>query len=173
MRTVVVVVVYKRLRFHSFTFAKVFARTEREREREKEHDGGQSRSLCQTRFRGQRARRALVREREREREKEREKEIAQCKCIISNDYLVVVLVADDRSQSRDVAQSRQDDKEAETITTIPRRRPHHRPHPRCFGAGLLHNNREGERQREICVSRSNKTSFGSLSLLVGFKVLSP
>ena len=171
MRTVVVVVVYKRLRFHSFTFAKVFARTEREREREKEHDGGQSRSLCQTRFRGQRARRALVRERERE--KEREKEIAQCKCIISNDYLVVVLVADDRSQSRDVAQSRQDDKEAETITTIPRRRPHHRPHPRCFGAGLLHNNREGERHREMCVSRSHKTSFGSLSLLVGFKVLSP
>ena len=159
---------YKRLRFHSFTFAKVFARTERERE--KEHDGGQSRSLCQTRFRGQRARRALVRERERE--KEIEKEIAR-KCIISNDYLVVVLVADDRSQSRDVAQSRQDDKEAETITTIPRRRPHHRPHPRCFGAGLLHNNREGERQREICVSRSNKTSFGSLSLLVGFKVLRP
>ena len=154
MRTVVVVVVvvYKRLRFHSFTFAKVFARTERE----KEHDGGQSRSLCQTRFRGQHARRALVRERERK----REKEIAR-KCIISNDYLVVVLVADDRSQSRDVAQS-QDDKEAETITTIPRRRPH-RPPPRCFGAGLLHNNREGERQREICVCRDHKTSFGSLS----------
>ena len=151
MRTVVVVVAF------SFVHVCESVRTNGEREREKEHDGGQSRSLCQTRFRGQRARRALVRERERE--KEREKEIAR-KCIISNDYLVVVLVADDRSQSRDVAQSQDD--EAETITTIPRRRPH-RPHPRCFGAGLLHNNREGERQREICVSRSNKTSFGSLS----------
>ncbi len=165
MRTVVVVVVvvvYKRLRFHSFTFAKVFARTEREREREKEHDGGQSRSLCQTRFRGQRARRALVRERERE--KEREKEIAQCKCIISNDYLVVVLVADDRSQSRDVAQSRQDDKEAETITTIPRRRPHHRPHPRCFGAGLLHIIIEKERDTEKCVCRDHTKLLLDLSL---------
>ena len=154
---------YKRLRFHSFTFAKVFARTERERERERARRGSVSVSLPNAVPRATRATRSGKREREREREKEREKEIAQCKCIISNDYLVVVLVADDRSQSRDVAQSRQDDKEAETITTIPRRRPHHRPHPRCFGAGLLHNNREGERQREICVSRSNKTSFGSLS----------
>ena len=161
MRTVVVVVVvvYKRLRFHSFTFAKVFARTERERERERARRGSVSVSLPNAVPRATRATRSGKRERERERE--REKEIAQCKCIISNDYLVVVLVADDRSQSRDVAQS-QDDKEAETITTIPRRRPH-RPPPRCFGAGLLHNNREGERQREICVSRSNKTSFGSLS----------
>ena len=150
---------YKRLRFHSFTFAKVFARTERERERERARRGSVSVSLPNAVPRATRATRSGKRERERE----REKEIAQCKCIISNDYLVVVLVADDRSQSRDVAQSRQDDKEAETITTIPRRRPHHRPHPRCFGAGLLHNNREGERQREICVSRSNKTSFGSLS----------
>ena len=147
----------------------------RERERERKSTTGVSLGLFAKRGSEGNARDALweEREREREREKEREKEIAQCKCIISNDYLVVVLVADDRSQSRDVAQSRQDDKEAETITTIPRRRPHHRPHPRCFGAGLLHNNREGERHREMCVSRSNKTSFGSLSLLVGFKVLSP
>ena len=155
MRTIVVGVAF------SFVHVCESVRTNGEREREKEHDGGQSRSLCQTRFRGQHARRALVRERERERE--REKEIAR-KCIISNDYLVVVLVADDRSQSRDFAQS-QDDKEAETIT-IPRRRRRRRPHrppPRCFGAGLLRN-REGERHREMCkVCRDHTPSFGSLS----------
>ena len=58
---------------------------------------------------------------------------------------MVVLVADDRSQSRDVAQKSQDD-EAETLT-LPRRRPH-RPPPRCFGAGLLLHKRERERERE-------------------------
>ena len=92
--------------------------------------------------------------------------------IISNDYLVVVLVADDRSQSRDVAQKSQDD-EAETLT-LPRRRPH-RPPPRCFGAGLLlhkrERERERERRREILCRRDHTTSFGSLSLLLGFKVL--
>ena len=66
--------------------------------------------------------------------------------LISNDYLVVVLVADDRSQSRDVAQKSQDDDDAETLT-LPRRRPH-RPPPRCFGAGLLLHNRERERERD-------------------------
>ena len=160
---------YKRLRFHSFTFAKVFARTERERERERERArrGSVSVSLPNAVPRATRATRSgkREREREREREKEREKEIAQCKCIISNDYLVVVLVADDRSQSRDVAQSRQDDKEAETITTIPRRRrPHHRPHPRCFGAGLLHIIIEKERDTEKCVCRDHTKLLLDLSL---------
>ena len=152
---------YKRLRFHSFTFAKVFARTERERERERARRGSVSVSLPNAVPRATRATRSGKRERERERE--RKKEIAR-KCIISNDYLVVVLVADDRSQSRDFAQS-QDDKEAETIT-IPRRRRRRRPHrppPRCFGAGLLRN-REGERHREMCkVCRDHTPSFGSLS----------
>ena len=137
-------------------------RRERERKRARR---GQSRSLCPRLFRGHATTRSGTREREKERKRSRV-------CIISNDYLVVVLVADDRSQSRDVAQSQDD--EAETITTIPRRRPH-RPPPRCFGAGLLHNNREGERQREICVSRSNlfqrTQNFFWISLLLGFRVL--
>ena len=154
MRTIVVGVAF------SFVHVCESVRTNGERERKKERArrGSVSVSLPNAVPRAKLARRALVREREREKERKRDRASVH---LISNDYLVVVLVADDRSQSRDVAQS-QDDKEAETITTIPRRRPH-RPHPRCFGAGLLHNNREGERQREICVSRSNKTSFGSLS----------
>ena len=161
MRTVVVVVLY-RLRFHSFTFAKVFARTEREKKKRARR--GQSRSLCPRLFRGHATTRSGTREREKERKRSRV-------CIISNDYLVVVLVADDRSQSRDFAQSQDD--EVETIT-IPRRRRRRRPHrprrlrpPRCFGAGLLHRERERDKEKFVCRDptffKGHKTSFGSLS----------
>ena len=140
MRTVVVVVVV------AFSFVHVCesVRTNGERERKKERArrGSVSVSLPNAVPRAKLARRALVREREREKERKRDRASVH---LISNDYLVVVLVADDRSQSRDVAQKSQDD-EAETLT-LPRRRPH-RPPPRCFGAGLLLHKRERERERE-------------------------
>ena len=94
-------------------------------------------------------------------------------CIISNDYLVVVLVADDRSQSRDVAQSRQDDKEAETIiqyvvvvvvviiVLL-----------RVVLVRVSCIERE-ERDTEKFVCRDHTKLLLDLSLLVGFKVLSP
>ena len=62
---------------------------------------------------------------------------------------MVVLVADDRSQSRDVAQSQDDEAETMTMPRRRRRRPH-RP-PRCFGAGLLHRERERAPTRNLCV----------------------
>ena len=164
MRTVVVVVVLYRLRFHSFTFAKVLsARTERERKK-KSTTGSVSVSLPAVVPRARETTRSGTREREKERKRSRV-------CIISNDYLVVVLVADDRSQSRDFAQSQDDEVETITIPRRPRRRRPHRPRrrrpPRCFGAGLLHRERERDKEKFVCRDptffKGHKTSFGSLS----------
>ena len=149
MRTVVVVVLYRGCVFiRSHVCQSVRTNGERERARR-----GQSRSLCpRLLFRGHATTRSGTREREKERKRERKKRsrvhqiIAR---IFSNDYLVVVLVANDRSR-RDFAREEETKSDGDV-----RERSRPRPlRPPRFGA-LLHGGRARDKREREIVSRSD------------------